>query len=133
MNEQDNIALVQQAYALFGKGDVAGLLKMMSSDVVWEVPEVENVPFTGTFRGPEAVGRFFAALGGAVETLKFEPREFFAKGDKVVVLGDRQYKTREHGREYGGKWVQVITVKDAKVARFEDYADTAAAARAFKP
>ena len=131
MNEKENAALVQQAYAMFGRGDLAGVLKLMGADVVWEVPEVDNVPFTGKFQGPEGVGRFFAGQAAAVDILKFEPTEFIAQGDKVVVLGDSLYKTKEQGKEYGGKFAQVVTVKDGKVQRFDHYGDTAAAAKAF--
>lgn len=132
MSETENTALVQQAYALFGRGDIPGLLQLMSDDVVWEMPVVPNVPFSGKFEGPAAVGRFFAALAGAVEILKFEPREFLAQGDKVVMLGERQMRTRHRGIEYGGTMAQVITVQGGKVTRFEDFGDTAQLANAFK-
>jgi uncharacterized protein len=132
MSETENTALVQQAYALFGRGDIAGLLKLMSDDVSWEMPVVPNVPFSGKFEGPAAVGRYFAALSGAVEFLKFEPQDFLAKGDKVVVLGQRQIRTRQRGIEYGGPMVQVMTVQGGKLKRFEDFGDTAQLANAFK-
>lgn len=132
MSEQENTALVQQAYALFGRGDIAGLLKLMSDDVTWEMPVVPNVPFSGKFEGPAAVGRFFAALDSAVETLKFEPQDFLAKGDKVVVLGQRQFRTRQRGIVYGASMAQVITVEGGKVKRVEDFGDTAQLANAFK-
>jgi uncharacterized protein len=130
MSETENTALVQQAYALFGRGDIAGLLKLMSDDVSWEMPVVPNVPFSGKFDGPAAVGGYFVA--GAVEFLKFEPQDFLAKGDKVVVLGERQIRTRQRGIEYGGPMAQVITVQGGKLKRFEDFGDTAQLANAFK-
>lgn len=133
MNEKENTALVQQAYALFGRGDIPGLLKLMSGDVVWQIMEVENVPFTGRFEGPSEVGRFFGTLAGAVDILKFEPQEFIAQGDKVVVLGESLFKTKERGNEFANKWAHVITVADGKLKHFQDYGDTAAAAKAFKP
>jgi uncharacterized protein len=132
MSEKENTALVQQAYELFGRGDIAGLLKLMSPDVDWQITKVENVPFTGSFQGPEAVGRFFASLAGAVDILKFQAQEFVAQRDKVVVLGESLFKTKEHGREFASKWAHVITVADGKVKHFQDYTDTAAAAKAFK-
>lgn len=133
MSEKENTALVQHAYALFGRGDIAGLMQLMSADVVWQVTEVENVPFTGRFQGPEAVQRFFATLAGAVDILKFEAQEFVAQGDKVVVLGESLFKTKQHGRELANKWAHVITVANGKLKHFQDYGDTAAAAKAFKP
>ena len=133
MSEKENTSLVQQAYALFGRGDIPGLMKLMSPDVVWQITKVENVPFTGRFEGIEGVGRFFATLAAAVDILKFEAQEYLAQGDKVVVLGESLFKTKEHGREFGNKWAHVITVVDGKLKHFQDYGDTAAAAAAFKP
>jgi hypothetical protein len=132
MSEQENTALVQQAYELFGRGDIPSLLKLMSADVVWQITEAENVPFAGRFQGQEGVGRFFATLAGAVDILKFEAQEFVAQRDKVVVLGESLFKTKEHGNEFASKWAHVITVANGKVKHFQDYADTAAATKAFK-
>ena len=47
MSEQENIAVVQQAYNNFKTGNIQALLALLSDDVEWELPEVENVPFTG--------------------------------------------------------------------------------------
>ena len=132
MNESENTALVQQAYALFGRGDIPGLMKLMSPDVVWEIPKVENVPFTGRFQGVDGVQRFFGTLAGAVNILKFEAQEFIAQRDKVVVLGESFFKTKESGREYANKWAQCITVANGKLKHFQDYSDTATAEKAFR-
>jgi len=132
MNEKQNTALVQQAYALFGRGDIAGLLKLMSKDVVWDITEAENVPFTGKFQGPEGVGRFFAKFAEEVDILKFEPQEFLAQRDKVVVLGESRLRAKASGNEFGNRWAHVITVADGKIKHFLDYVDTTSAAKAFK-
>jgi uncharacterized protein len=132
MNESENTALVQQAYALFGRGDIPGLLRLMSPDVVWEIMEVENVPFTGTFEGLGGLQRFFSTLAGTVDILKFEPQEFIAQRDKVVVLGESLFRTKDSGKEFGNKWAHVTTVANGKLKHFQDYGDTAAAEKAFK-
>jgi uncharacterized protein len=133
MSEKENTALVQQAYALFGHGDIPGVLKLLSPDVVWQITDVENVPFTGTFKGPEGVGRFFAKFAESVDILNFEAQEFVAQRDKVVVLGESLVRTKAYGTEIRNKWAHVLTVADGKVKHFQDYGDTAAAARGFKP
>jgi uncharacterized protein len=132
MNESENTALVQQAYELFGRGDIPGLLKLMSADVVWEIMEVENVPFTGKFEGVDGLQRFFGTLAGTVDILKFEPQEFIAQRDKVVVLGESVFRTKDGGKEFGNKWAHVTTVANGKLKHFQDYGDTAAAEKAFR-
>jgi len=132
MSESENTALVQQAYALFGRGDIPGLMKLMSPDVVWDIMKVENVPFTGRFPGVDGVQRFFGTLAGTVDILKFEAQEFIAQRDKVVVLGESLFKTKDGGREFANKWAHVITVANGKLKHFQDYGDTAAAEKAFR-
>lgn len=132
MSEKENSALVQQGYKLFSQGDIPGVLKLMSPDVAWVLPKVENVPFTGTFNGVEGVGKFFGALSGAIDLLKYEPREFIAQGNKVVVLGESRYRAKSQKEEYDDRWADVLTVENGKITRYEQYGDTAQLERAFK-
>lgn len=131
MNEKENTALVQQGYKLFTQGDIPGLLKLMSPNVTWELPKLENVPFTGKFQGVDGVGRFFTALTGAMDILKYEPREFIAQGNKVVVLGESRYRVKNQRDEIDDKWVDVLTVENGQVTRYEQYGNTAQLERAF--
>jgi ketosteroid isomerase-like protein len=132
MNEKENAALVQQGYKLFAQGDIPGVLNLMSPDVVWETPTVENVPFSGSFKGPDGVGKFFGALAGAVDILKFEPREFIAQGNKVVVLGESRSRVKGQNEEFDDRWADVLTVENGKVTRYERYGNTAQQERAFR-
>jgi ketosteroid isomerase-like protein len=131
MNEKQNTALVQQGYQLFTQGDIPGVLKLMSPNVAWELPKLENVPFTGKFQGVEGVARFFTALADSIEFLKFEPREFIAQGNKVVVLGDSRYRVKGQTEEIDDRWVDVLTVENGKITRYENYGNTALMERAF--
>ena len=132
MGDQDNVGVVKQAYENFKTGDVESLLGQMSEDVDWRLPDTVGVPFAGARRGRERVAEFFSTLADAQETLAFEPREFVAQGDKVVALGQYRWRVKRNGREYGGDWAHVFTVRDGKIAGFHEYMDTAAAADAFK-
>lgn len=131
MNEKENTALVQQGYKLFSQGDIPGVLKLMSPDVVWELPKLEHVPFTGKFQGVEGVGRFFSALASAMDILKYEPREFIAQGNKVVVIGQSRARVKGQAEEFDDRWVDVLTVENGKVTRYEQYGNTAQLERAF--
>ena len=52
-----------------------------------QLPETENVPFAGKWQGREEVGQFFSKVFELQDIVEFEPEEFIAQGDKVVVLG----------------------------------------------
>ena len=131
MSEQENVKIVQQAYQNFKSGDIQSLLGLISDDVSWQLPEIENVPFSGKRQGREAVGQFFSQVNEGQEVLSFEPREFVAQGDKVVALGSYRWRTRSTGREFASEWAHVFTIRDGKVAGFHEYMDSAAAARAY--
>jgi len=56
MSEQQNVQLVQQAYAAFSKADMDGVLKTLADDVDWFIPgPTEIIPFAGKRRGPQEV------------------------------------------------------------------------------
>ena len=130
MSEQENTELVKKAYGNFKTGDIQGLLNLLSEDVTWQLPEIENAPFSGRRQGRAQVAEFFTSLANDQDTLQFEPREFIAQNDKVVALGTYSWRVKTTGREYGGEWAHVFTIRDGKVTGFNEYMDTAAATAA---
>lgn len=133
MNSQQNKQLVQEGYQLFQRGDIRGVIERCHDDAEWSSPETEFVPFSGKFHGKQGIAEFFSKLDESTRTLRFEPREFIAEGDKVVVLGDASWEVKATGRRFDTPWVHVFTLRDGKFARFESLADSAASERAFRP
>ena len=131
MNEQNNIAVIQQAFACFGQGDAPGILNTLADDVIWHVAPVANVPYTGTRSGHAGAAEFFSLMAQCEDTLQFEPRDFIAQGDHVVVRGQYAARVKETGREFETYFMQVFTVRDGKITSFDEYTDTAAIAAAF--
>lgn len=132
MSEQNNVEVVQRAYSNFKSGDVGALLEQMSEDVDWRLPEIEGAPFAGARKGRGQVSEFFTSLADAQDVLSFEPREFVAQGDKVVALGRFNWRVKTTGREYGGDWAHVFTVRDGSIVGFHEYMDSAQAEAAYK-
>jgi ketosteroid isomerase-like protein len=132
MSTQANVALVQSAYAAFGEGNLQKLLGLMTPDIVWEFPASSVIPWAGTFKGPGEVSRFFAALMEHSDPEAFEPRQFVASDDRVVVLGYERFRIKSTGRAFATDWAHVFTVRDGRIAGFREYTDTAAMAKAFE-
>jgi len=130
MSTQTNVALVQQGYAAFGSGDMQKFLGLMAADVVWEFPASTVIPWAGTFTGPDGVARFFAALLEHSEPEAFEPRQFIASDDRVVVLGRERFRVRSTDRRWDCDWAHTFVVRDGKIAAFREYTDTAAMTQA---
>jgi ketosteroid isomerase-like protein len=131
MSERENVVIVHQAYNNFKTGNIQGLLDLLSDDVTWQLPEMENVPFGGERTTPAGVGEFFALVGANQEALRFEPREIVAQGDKVVSLGYYQWRLKATGREFDGEFAHVFTIRDGEIVAFHEYTDTAACANAY--
>lgn len=132
MTENENTNIVQNVYGNFKAGEIKALLDLLSEDIEWQLPEIENVPFAGKRRGHEQMGQFFASLVDTQEVQLFEPREFIAQGEKVVALGHYAWRVKSTGREFGGDFAHVFTILNGKVVRFHEYMDTAAAAAAHR-
>src|SRR5438270_7480505 len=132
MSEQDNVSLVKQAYNNFKAGNISALLELFADDVQWQFPRIENVPFAKAFNGRAGVGEFFALVGANQDALSFEPQEFIAQDDKVVATGHYRWRIKPNNREFEGDWAHVFTIRDGKIAAFQEYTDTAAVADAYR-
>ena len=132
MSEQDTVEVVRRAYENFKAGDIGALMGQMSEDVDWRLPKIEGVPFSGERRGRGQVSEFFTTLADSQDSVSFEPREFVAQGDKVVALGSYSWGVKRTGREFGGEWAHVFTVRGGKVVGFQEYTDTGAVAGAYR-
>ena len=128
-----NTRIVQQAIAAFQRGDIPALLQTMTDDIAWHIPVVEHAPHTGPRHGREAVAGFFADLAQQQTPRRFEPRQYIAQGDEVVVLGHYAWDVVPTGRQWEGDYAHVFTIRDGRIARFREYMDTGRAAAAFRP
>ena len=128
MSAEENTRLAQSAYQAFGRGDVATLAEMMTDDIEWVNPgDPDHNPNAGTFNGKQAVLGWFGGLASTLDFTTFEPREFIAQNDKVVCLVYTEATVRDTGRAFVSHEAQVWTFRDGKLARFQNYLDTAAA------
>ncbi|MEZ5426272.1 MAG: nuclear transport factor 2 family protein [Pyrinomonadaceae bacterium] len=132
MNETNNTRIVRQGYERFGNGDLEGLLQLFDENIEWTTPITQRSSLGGTRRGRQAVAEFFGLLVETENITRFEPTEFIAQGDRVVVLGKSAATVNATGRSYETDWIQIFTVRNEKVTGFYELFDTAAVERAFQ-
>jgi uncharacterized protein len=72
------------------------------------------------------VSEVFALLGQALEFEQFEPREFIAHGDTVLVLGYERSLVKSTRRVFEQDWAHVYTLRGGRIAKCRIYEDTAA-------
>lgn len=128
----DNVQIIKDAYASFQRGEIQSILNVLTDDVTWHSPGPSDIPYAGKRTGRNGAAEFFAKLIDADEILAFEPRTYFSDGNTVVVLGRYSARVRKTGRSYDAGWVHVFTMRDGRVAGWEEFYDTAAAAEAYK-
>ena len=118
--------VIQQAYAAFGRRDIAAILDMLTDDVDWRFVGGAGIPYAGRCTGKQQVQAWFAKLAESDDIQQFEPREFLAGPNHVTVIGWEEAKPLPNGSVFQTDWVHVFTLKGEKVSRWIGTADTAA-------
>jgi uncharacterized protein len=133
MQETQNIKVVQDAFAAFGRGDVQGILDRLDDSIVWKgvYGAGPHVPTSGERHGKAEVGEFFKQVSQNVNFSRFEPKEFIATGDKVVALG-HYTATTPIGKKIDSDFAMVFTIRNGKVTEFQEFTDSAAVNAAYE-
>jgi ketosteroid isomerase-like protein len=127
-NLQANVELIQAVYAAYGRGDIQSMLESLSANVEWIAAPVE--PVAGTYRGRDEVAHFFRKVSDLTDFASFEPREYVAQGDRVLVLGHYRGTMKSTGRIFDCEWAMAFTVQDGKITQFQEFTDTGAVSAA---
>lgn len=127
-----NLKLVQGVYDAFGKGDIPGVLGLLSPGVEWT--EAEGFPYGGTYVGPQAVLEgVFMRLGTEWEGFAAVPDEFIDGEDAVVALGEYSGTYKATGKSFRANFAHVWKIQGGKAVRFTQYVDTLIVQRALQP
>jgi len=124
MSAEENIQLVKDAFAAFGRGDLA----LFADDIEWIIPGEWSL--AGTHRGHAGLAEFLHKASETVETSISEPREYLAQGDRVLVIGFATGRIKATNKNFEDHFVFAVTVRDGKVTSIREYIDTLALARA---
>jgi ketosteroid isomerase-like protein len=125
---QENVALIKSMYEAFGRGDIPFVLSALDPKVVWN--EAENFIYAdgNPYVGPQSVlNGVFTRLGTEWRGFSATPEEFLDAGDTVVVRGRYRGIYIASGASLDAQFAHVFTMRAGKVARFQQYTDTAQA------
>jgi hypothetical protein len=124
VDDQANVRVVEGMFSSLQRGDIAGVLDRLSDDIEWRLAGPSELPYAGIHRGRDEVAKFFQSFGQAAEFEVFEPREYLAKGDKVVVLGHERQRIKASGQVVETDWAMVFTLRDGRITRFRNFMDS---------
>jgi ketosteroid isomerase-like protein len=117
-----NLALVRQQYAAVG--DRAAAEQLLAPDVVWDI--TPGFPRGGIYTGLDSVlGDFLAPLSQLFASVSAQPEAYYEDGDDHVTVLGSYHITSLDGRTSAARFVHLWTIRDGRLARLQQVADTA--------
>lgn len=126
------VRMVQELYAAFARRDIPAMLAQLAPDVVWCEPENPFNPAAGTHRGHQGFLDWVQVGREAEDIELLEPQRFLVDHDSVAVVGHMRCRAKRTGRVYESDFVHLVTLRDGKIVRFQEFFDTYAAGEAFR-
>jgi ketosteroid isomerase-like protein len=133
MGSDENVHVIEEIYAAFGRGDVEAVLAHVSDDVDWATETSSTVaPWYGVRHGKAGVASFFEAFGKTMEVEEFRPYAYAANQDEVHTVVHCRAVARATGRSMDHDLHHYFRFADGKIVFYrgtEDTAQTEAALR----
>lgn len=120
---EENKAVAAELLEAFSRGDVPGMVALMTDDATWWVGgRIDGL--SGTYGRDE----FAALVEGAkaaykTGALKIWPTGMVAEGDKVAIEAE-SHAELHNGRVYSNLYHLLVTVREGKIAAVKEYCDT---------
>ena len=127
--KQENLKVVQDAFAAFLRGDIPAILAACDSSIEVEFYGPPTLPMAGHFKGHAGLQDYLNRVVTAIEFLQFVPQEFVCEEESVVVLGYTKARARATDREGRISWTVVFTMSNGRISRYRVYEDTATLAQ----
>jgi hypothetical protein len=83
----DNLEVLKKGYSDFSDGDIGAATEPWPDDFVWEGPNSEELPGSGTHEGKDAALQALESAVGSWDAFRLEIDEFVGEGDTIVALG----------------------------------------------
>jgi hypothetical protein len=124
-----NVHTITKWYEAANASDRAAMAALCSADVKWEI--TPGFPHSGTFVGVESIfTTFFDLLMRDFDKWEAAPETLLDAGVDVIGLGHYYVRAKTTGKNATAAFAHVWTVKDGKITRLRQYADTVQFSRA---
>jgi ketosteroid isomerase-like protein len=125
---QENVNSLERLVDALGQGDVDGVLRLVTEDVVWIAA---RSAVEGTFHGHEGIRRFCSDNAESFEVFRLGTSvELRDLGDRVLAIGTIHIRGRGSGVETEIPVAGVATFDGGRLSRWEDFRDRALALEA---
>jgi ketosteroid isomerase-like protein len=124
---EENAAVVRVAYDAFHRGEEEAFLAVIDPDVEWcvdaAIPGAVQV-----YRGHEGIRRYLQQAREAFDEIRFDIEDFIDAGEnRVILVATVNVRGKASGAEASLRGYELLTIRDAKLARREVFFDRAEA------
>ena len=129
---QQNVDLVRDAYAAFGRGDIETVFKIFDQNIVFNL--AENSPYYPGWpiKGQqEVLDKLFARIPGDTDNFTITPAAIHDAGDVVVVQGRYAGRNRNTGLNLDVQMCHIWTLRNGRIVQMDQYLDTLKSAEVF--
>jgi ketosteroid isomerase-like protein len=126
-----NADVIRRHYEAFGRNDINAMLAGFTHDIIWT--ESASSPTPGTFVGPHAVRtEVLLRCGEFFSDLRMQISSMHECSDHIIVVGDYQAVPQSGHQPFRMRTVHLWTLRDGRIASFEEVTDTSNAYRAVR-
>lgn len=117
--------IVEDMLTAFGQQDINAVLDTFAEDAVLIHHGTQIMP-SAKFKGKDGARMFFEYNINALEVVYFNTNEFIEAGeDRLIILGNEHFISKEDGTQMKNTWVQIYTVIDGIISKMEEFATLA--------
>ena len=118
MSTEENKTIVRRWFEA-GNTDLDAARELLAPNFV------SRIGGSPPIQGFEGWKQFATMFRSAFPDFRVTIDDLIAEGDKVVALGSYAWRVKANGREFGGDFAHVWTIRDGKAIAFQEYMDTA--------
>jgi len=116
---QENLEIVRRLYDLVRRGDVAGLVEIISPQ--FELHENVLAPDAAVYHGPDGLKKWLDAGSEAFSDFRFEPERFVERGDWIFAPVHSYGRGKGSGAPFDARYITAFKVEHGKVAFAASY------------
>jgi ketosteroid isomerase-like protein len=123
----ETVERVRRGYEVFNRVGIEGMVEeFWANDIVMD-STTADLPGAGVYNGLDELREFFSNLFSVWEYWEQEPTQILQAGDRILVFATVRARGAVSGAAAEMDWAQLLTLRNEKVVRIQNYTDRAKA------
>ena len=116
---EETAEIVRRLYRAINEGELDDAIDLLAEGVRWSRPP--DVPITGTLEGVDAIRGMWQSVTGALQAFEVEPTRIDENGDRVLARITMRGTGTEEGASFEFSGAHVVTMRDGRVERVQEF------------